>query len=102
VFARLSLAGFLESSRIPRLLKIKTAAYRRFSHLVDRLLREGQESGEVRPDLNIPSVTTVLIAVSDGLMLHSLVPGRGIKPDQVQRAMRETFLAMLGTARPAP
>src|ERR1035438_9423114 len=84
VFARLSLAGFLEASRIPRLLKIKTAAYRRFSHLVDRLLREGQESGEVRPDLNIPSVTTVLIAVSDGLMLHSLVPGRGIKPDQVQ------------------
>jgi AcrR family transcriptional regulator len=102
VFARLSLAGFLESSRIPRLLEIKTASHRRFSDLVGRLLREGQESGKVRPDLNIPSVTVVLLAVSDGLMLHSLVPGRGIKPKQVQRVLHETFLPMLGAAPAAP
>jgi len=62
------------------------------------LLREGQEAGKVRADLNIPSVTVVLLAVSDGLMLHSLVPGRGIRPKQVQRVLRETFLPMLGAA----
>ena len=102
VFARLSLAGFLESSRIPRLLEIKTASHRRFGDLVHRLLREGQQAGKVRPDLNIPSVTVVLLAVSDGLMLHSLVPGRGIRPKQVQRVLHETFLPMLVAAPPAP
>jgi AcrR family transcriptional regulator len=102
VFARLSLAGFLESSRIPRLLEIKTASHQRFGGLVQRLLREGQQAGKVRADLNIPSVTVVLLAVSDGLMVHSLVPGRGIKPKQVQRVLRETFLPMLGAAPAAP
>jgi AcrR family transcriptional regulator len=101
-FARLSLAGFLESSRIPRLLEIKTASYRRFGDLVRRLLREGQQAGKVRPDLNIPSVTVVLLAVSDGLMLHSLVPGRGIRPKQVRGVLHETFLPMLVAERPAP
>ena len=100
-FARLSLAGFLESSRIPRLLEIKTASYRRFRDLVQRLLREGRQAGKVRPDLNIPSVTIVLLAVSDGLMLHRLAPGRGVRPKQVQRVLRETFLPMLDAQRPA-
>ena len=101
-FARLSLAGFLESSRIPRLLEIKTASYRRFGDLLHRLLREGQQAAKVRPDVNIPSVTVVLLAVADGLMLHGLVPGRGVRPKQVQRALRETFLPMLVAQRPAP
>ena len=101
-FARLSLAGFLESARIPRLLEIKTASHRRFSDLVQRLLREGREAGKVRADAHIASVTVVLLAVSDGLMLHSLVPGRGVRPKQVQRVLRETFLPMLDAAPAAP
>ena len=28
-------------------------------------------------------------------MLHSLVPGRGINPKQVQRVLHETFLPLL-------
>jgi AcrR family transcriptional regulator len=91
VFIRLSLEGFLESDHIPRLQAIKTESYQRFYELLYGLFQEGQTAGEISPDLNLSSVTMILMAVSDGLMLHSLVQGRGIDPDQVRRIIHETF-----------
>lgn len=96
VFIRLSLEGFLESEHIPSLQAIKTASYQRFYALLYGLLQEGQRSGEINPDLNLASVVTVLMAVSDGLMLHSLVQGRGIEPERVRRIISETFSQVLG------
>jgi len=96
VFIRLSLEGFLESEHIPSLQAIKADSYQRFYELLYGLLQEGQLAGEINPDLNLSSVTVVLMAVSDGLMLHSLVQDRGIDPDQVREIVHETFSQMLG------
>ena len=91
VYIRLSMEGFLESEHIPRLQAIKTESYQRFYKLLSVLLKEGQRSGEISQDVNVDSVTTVLMALSDGLMMHSLVQGRGIEPDRVRRIVHETF-----------
>jgi len=97
VFIRLSLEGFLESEHIPSLQAIKSDSYKRFYELLYGLLQEGQLAGEINPDLNLSSVTAALIAVSDGLMLHSLVQDRGIDPDRVRQIVHETFAQMLGS-----
>jgi AcrR family transcriptional regulator len=96
VFIRLSLEGFLESEHIPSLQAIKTASYQRFYKLLYALFEEGQLTGEISPELNLPSVITVLLALSDGLMLHSLVQDRGIDPERVRRILHETFSQALG------
>jgi AcrR family transcriptional regulator len=96
VFIRLSLEGFLESGHIPGLQAIKADSYRRFYELLYGLLKEGQLAGEINPDLNLSSATIVLMAVSDGLMMHSLVPERGIDPDRVRQIVHETFSQILG------
>jgi AcrR family transcriptional regulator len=96
VFIRLSLEGFLESGRIPTLQTIKADSYQRFYELLYGLFQEGQRAGEINPDLNLPSVITVLMAVSDGLMMHSLVQNRGIDPDRVRQIVAETFSQILG------
>jgi len=95
VFIRLSLEGFLESEHIPSLQVIKTESYQRFYGLVYGLLQEGQLSDEVNPNVNLASVTTILLAVSDGLMLHSLVRNRGIEPERVRTIIQETFSPLL-------
>ena len=97
VFIRLSLEGFLESEHIPSLQAIKSDSYKRFYELLYGLLQEGQLAGEINADLNLSSVTVVLMAVSDGLMLHSLVQDRGIDPDRVRQIVHETFAQMLGS-----
>ena len=97
VFIRLWLEGFLESEHIPSLQKIKTDSHQNFYNLLYGLLQEGQLNGEINPEINLSSVTAALMAVSDGLMLHSLVQGWGIDPDRVRRIIHETFSQMLGS-----
>ena len=96
VFIHLSVEGFLESAHIPGLQAIKADSYRRFYGLLYGLLQEGQLAGEINPDLNLSSLSVILMAVSDGLMLHSLVQDRGIDPDRVRQIVHETFSQMLG------
>jgi AcrR family transcriptional regulator len=97
VYIRLSLEGFLESDRIPELRAIKAESYKSFYKLLYALLQEGQRAREIDPSLNLSSVTTVLIAVADGLMMQSLVKGRGINPEQVRHVVHETFSHLFGT-----
>ena len=98
VFIRLWLEGFLESEHIPSLQKIKTVSLQHFYELLYALLQEGQHSGEINPKIDLSSMTDALMAVSDGLMLHSLVQGWGIDPDRVRRIIHETFSQMLGSS----
>jgi len=102
VFIRLWLEGFLESEHIPSLQMIKTDSHQRFYELLHGLLQEGQLSGEINPDVNLSSVTDALMAVSDGLMLHSLVQGWGIDPDRVRRIIHDTFSQTLGIGQRHP
>jgi AcrR family transcriptional regulator len=91
VFMRLTLEGFLESEHIPGLQAIKTDSHQHFYDLLYGLLQAGQLSGEINPDLNLDSLVAALMAVTDGLMLHSLVQGWGIDPQRVRRIIHETF-----------
>jgi AcrR family transcriptional regulator len=95
VFTRLSIEAFLESDHIPRLQIIKNESYHRFYELLYRLLQEGQTSSTIHSEVDISSVTTILLAVSDGLMLHSLVRDRGIDPERVRQSIQETFSSLL-------
>ena len=97
VFIRLSLEGFLESEHIPGLQAIKTDSHQRFHDLLYALLREGQLKGVINPELNLPSLIDVLMAVTDGLMMHSLVQGWGLDPQRVRHILRDTFYQMLGS-----
>jgi hypothetical protein len=78
---------------------IKTDSHQHFYDLLYGLLREGQLSGEINPDLNLDSLVAALMAVTDGLMLHSLVRGWGVDPQRVRRIIHETFSPLL-THRP--
>lgn len=91
IFVRLWIEGFLESEHIPGLEAIKTDTRRNFQQLLIGLLREGQRAGEVDPNLDVSSAVDAIMAVSDGLMLHSLIPGWGIDPDRFRKILRDTL-----------
>ena len=95
VFIRLWLEGFLESEAMPALEAIKTDSHQQFYELIYSLLLEGQSSGEINPNVHLASVTSALMAVTDGLMLHSLVQGWGIDPQRMRTIIHDTFSAML-------
>jgi AcrR family transcriptional regulator len=97
VYIRLSVEGFLESDRIPELQLIKTDYYNRFYGLLYDLFNRGQAEGQINPGLDISSIIAVLMAALDGLMLHSLVRGRGIDPKRIRTIVFETFSGVLKT-----
>jgi AcrR family transcriptional regulator len=91
VFIRLWIEGFLESEHIPRLETIKTHSRQHFQQLLYGLLQEGQRAGEIDADLDLSSAVDAIIALSDGLMLHSLVQGWGIDPARVRKILHDTL-----------
>ena len=95
IFIRLSIEGFLESEHSPRLQTIKNESHLHFYKLIHGLLQEGQLSGQINTDLNLPSMTAAIMAVTDGLMLHSLVASWGIDPDQVRHIVHDTFFQLI-------
>ena len=95
VFMRLWLQGFLECEHIPALIAIKTKSRQNFKTLISDLLKQGQEQGEINPDLNISSLSDGLMAISDGLMLHSLVQGWGMDAARVRSVISDTFTPLL-------
>jgi AcrR family transcriptional regulator len=95
VFMRLWIEGFLESEHIPRLEAIKTGSRRSFQQLLVGLLQEGQRAGEIDPNLDLPGAADAIMALSDGLMLHSLIPGWGVDPERVKNILRGTFSQFL-------
>jgi AcrR family transcriptional regulator len=95
LFLRLWVEGFLQSQHMPALEALKTASHRQFDDLLQGLLREGQASGEIDAGLDLSGAAEVLMAVADGLMLHSLVPGWGIGPARVRSILQDTFSHLL-------
>jgi AcrR family transcriptional regulator len=95
VFIRLSLEGFLESEHMPKLHAIKTESHQHFYALINELLQEGQRSGQINPELNLPSTIAIFMAVADGLMMHSLVEDWGINPDRVRQIFHDTFSQLI-------
>jgi AcrR family transcriptional regulator len=85
---RLWLEGYLESDHIPVLDEIKEQSYQRFKTLLVGLLEQGQRNGELRRDIVIEDLAVLVMAMTDGLMLHSLVKGRRIDAERVHALVR--------------
>lgn len=90
-FIRLWVESFLQSSYLPALQAIKTESHQQFDRLLQDLLRHGQLAGEVDPGLDLSSAAEALMALADGLMLHSLVPEWGITPERVNSLLQATL-----------
>jgi len=94
-YARLSVEGFLESDRIPRLKLVKTDSYNRFYKLLHDLLTQGQKEEQTNPKVDISSMIVVMMATLDGLMMHSLVQGRELDPERIKKVALETYSQIL-------
>jgi AcrR family transcriptional regulator len=55
---------------------LSSAASRQFSELMDSLLSEMRERGEVRPELNVQVVRTALVGMIEGLLREQVVAAR--------------------------
>lgn len=95
IFTRLSVEGFLESDRIPDLQLVKTNSYNRIYKLLYNLLTKGQATEQINPKLDIHSMIIVMMATLDGLMMHSLVKGRELDPQRIQKVVLEMFSQIL-------
>lgn len=95
IFTRLSVEGFLESDRIPGLQLVKTNSYNRIYKLLYNLFTKGQSTEQINPKLDISSMIIVMMATLDGLMMHSLVKGRELDPERIQKVILEMFSQIL-------
>ena len=59
---------------------LSSAASRQFSELMDSLLSEMHERGEVRPELNVQVVRTALVGMIEGLLREQVVAARSGPP----------------------
>ncbi len=90
-YTRLSVEGFIESDRIPGLESIKADSYNRFYKLLHDLITQGQAVEQINPKPDISSMIVVIMATMDGLMMHSLVQGRELDPERIQKVVIEMF-----------
>lgn len=95
VFCRLWLEFYLEAPRIPELLIQSTWANEQYYNIIYGLLAEGQRNGEIKADLDIASVTTVILATGNGLLLNAITADRSGEPQAIRQAMWNTFYNLL-------
>jgi AcrR family transcriptional regulator len=95
IFNRLSVEGFLESDRISGLQLVKTNSYNRTYKLLYDLLTKGRDTEQINPKLDIHSMIIVMMATLDGLMMHSLVQGRELDLERIQKVIFEMFSQIL-------
>lgn len=95
VFCRLWLEFYLEAPRIPALLEQSNQVNRQFYQIIYDLLAEGQRNGEIKPGLDIASVTTVILATANGLLLDAIAGDPNNEPQAVRQAMWNTFYNLL-------
>ena len=94
-FLRLWVEGFLLAAHIPALADLKRSYHVRFGELLERALLEAQASGALDPQLDVAAAAQAVMALADGLMLYTLVPGLGPAPEQVA-AVLAGVSALLG------
>ncbi len=57
-------------------------------------LRSATDRGEIKPTVDLDTLITVMMAISEGLILNDL-PGRGIPYDKIEAMVRATVVANL-------
>ncbi len=95
IFIRLWLEGYFKSEHIPGLQAIKTDSRQQFHRLLYGLLEEGARAGEIKANLNLSNIAYAMMAISDGLMLHSLVRSWGIDSERVRNILQDSFAQLL-------
>jgi AcrR family transcriptional regulator len=97
-YTRASLEFWSEASKSDR-LRVRHAErcglIRQFFHWV---LSEAQHSGELRPDVDVPAVAELLMALHDGLMMLHLSGVRTVPLD----ALRAAYVALVNTGLSSP
>lgn len=86
---------YLEGPRIGSVRGLMGQLEEQLYALVYDLLATGQTSGELKANLDIASITTILLATCDGLILNSIVGARPTDPAAVRQAMWNTFYVLL-------
>lgn len=99
-FLRLWVESFLQASSIPALLDLKTGVHERFAEMLTVLVQQGQREGELRADIDTQLVVHSVLALVDGILLYSLVPGWTADSQRMLRILPEPFLTGEAGARP--
>jgi AcrR family transcriptional regulator len=94
---RLWVEAYLQSRRMPKLEEMKTKSYRQFEQLLQDLLVEGQQCGLVDENLDPANAAEMMMAVADGLMLHSLIVTWEVTPERVGKFLRDALTRSLVT-----
>jgi AcrR family transcriptional regulator len=95
ILCRLWLEFYLEGPRVSAVCELASQLNESFYQAIYRLLAEGQESGKFRPDLDIASITSIILATCDGLMLRAMIRDKNSEPQAIRRAMWNTFYNLL-------
>jgi AcrR family transcriptional regulator len=90
-FLRLWVEGFLLATQVPALAALKKLYHQRFGDLLVAALQSAQARGEVDPRLDPRAAAHTVMALADGLMLYTLVPGLGPDAAEVRRVLAEPF-----------
>lgn len=86
-FLRLWVEGFLLASAIPALADLKRGYHQRFGALLRDTLVAAQTAGALDPELDPEAAAEAVMALADGLMLYTLVPGLGPDAEHVHRML---------------
>lgn len=95
VFGRLWLEFYVEGPRVSSIRHLVSATKEQFYQIVYNLLAEGQARGEIKQGLDLASITTVIMATCDGLMLDAVIGEKRREPELIRQAMAHTFSQLL-------
>lgn len=95
IFCRLWLEFYLEGPRVPLICALATRLNERFFQTVYQLLAEGQKTGEFKPELDVASITLIILATCDGLLLQTIGRDNSIEPEAIRQAVWNTFYNLL-------
>lgn len=95
-FIRLWVEAYLQGDRLPALEEMKTSYRRRFGDLLEAAIRTGQQEGSVDPRLDPELGADTVMALADGLMLHSLMPGWKVDSKRIIRSLSQMLTPFVG------
>ncbi len=72
------------------------AAYDRWIAQIERIIREGIDSGEVNPRIDPQTHATLFLGLIDGLMLHAILGIGSTVNDKFMASMKQSVLGSLG------
>ena len=72
------------------------AAYNRWMGQIERIIREGIDSGEVNPQIDPKTHATLFLGLIDGLMLHAILGIGSTVDDKFMASMKQSVLGSLG------